>query len=98
MHPHFEQAEWGPAYLAAGVTTVRDVGNEFSYINAVKRSIDEGIGVGPHILKAGIIDGPGPMGPGFIRASNRVEAVLAVRRYKDSGFVEIKIYSSVQPP
>ena len=24
MHAHFEQTEWGPAYLAAGVTTVRD--------------------------------------------------------------------------
>lgn len=98
MHAHFEQAEWGPAYLAAGVTTVRDVGNEFNYINAVKRAIDQGAGVGPHILKAGIIDGPGPMGLGVIRASNRGEAVFAVRRYKDSGFVQIKIYSSVQPP
>jgi hypothetical protein len=28
MHAHFEQTEWGPAYLAAGVTTVRDCGNE----------------------------------------------------------------------
>ena len=98
MHAHFEQAEWGPAYLAAGVTTVRDCGNEVDYINAVKRAIDEGHGLGPHILKAGIIDGPGPMGLGIIRASNRYEAVAAVRRYKDSGFVQIKIYSSVQPP
>lgn len=31
MHAHFQQAEWGPAYLAAGVTTVRDCGNEFDY-------------------------------------------------------------------
>jgi imidazolonepropionase-like amidohydrolase len=98
MHAHFEQAEWGPAYLAAGVTTVRDCGNEFSYINAVKRAIDQGIGVGPHILKAGIIDGPGPMGLGIVRASNRAEAAMVVRRYKDSGFVQIKIYSSVTPP
>jgi len=98
MHAHFEQAEWGPAYLAAGVTTVRDCGNEFAYINAVKRAIDQGIGVGPHILKAGIIDGPGPMGLGIIRASNKYQAIQAVRRYKDSGFVQIKIYSSVQPP
>ena len=97
MHAHFEQAEWGPAYLAAGVTTVRDCGNEFNYINAVKRAIDQGVGVGPHILKAGIIDGPGPMGLGIIRASTRAEAIVAVRRYKDSGFVQIKVYSSVQP-
>jgi imidazolonepropionase-like amidohydrolase len=98
MHAHFEQAEWGPAYLAAGVTTVRDVGNEFNYINAVKRAIDDGTGLGPHILKAGIIDGPGPMGLGIVRAASKQEAVVAVRRYKDSGFVQIKIYSSVQPP
>jgi imidazolonepropionase-like amidohydrolase len=98
MHAHFEQAEWGPAYLAAGVTTVRDCGNEFNYINAVKRAIDQGVGVGPHILKAGVIDGPGPLGLGIIRASNKYEALMAVRRYKDSGFVQIKIYSSVQPP
>src|SRR5579862_8735924 len=90
MHAHFEQAEWGPAYLAAGVTTVRDCGNEFNYINAVKRAIDEGTGVGPHILKAGIIDGPGPMGLGIVRASTPQEALYAVRRYKDSGFVQIK--------
>ena len=98
MHAHFEQAEWGPAYLAAGVTTVRDVGNEFNYINAVKRAIDDGTGVGPHILKAGIIDGPGSMGLGIVRATSAREAVMVVRRYKDSGFVQIKIYSSVQPP
>jgi imidazolonepropionase-like amidohydrolase len=97
MHAHFEQAEWGPAYLAAGVTTVRDVGNEFNYINAVKRAIDEGTGIGPHIFKAGIIDGPGPMGLGIVRATNPREAAMIVRRYKDSGFVQIKIYSSVQP-
>jgi len=97
MHAHFEQAEWGPAYLAAGVTTVRDCGNEFAYINAVKRTIDDGRGVGPHILRAGIIDGPGPAGIGIIRATTPREASEIVRMYKDSGFDQIKIYSSVQP-
>ena len=29
MHAHYEQVEWGPIYLAAAVTSVRDVGNEF---------------------------------------------------------------------
>src|SRR5262249_20644051 len=42
MHAHFQQAEWGPAYLAAGVTTVRDCGNEFVYINAIQNAIDNG--------------------------------------------------------
>jgi imidazolonepropionase-like amidohydrolase len=97
MHAHFEQAEWGPAYLAAGVTTVRDCGNEFSFINAIKDAIDQGKGVGPEILKAGIIDGKGPYALGIIQAETKEEAIKAVDRYKDAGFVQIKIYSSVKP-
>ena len=97
MHSHFEQAEWGPAYLAAGVTTVRDCGNEFGNINSIKSAIDSHKGVGPLILKAGIIDGPGPMGLGIVRASTPEEAIKAVNMYKDNGFVQIKIYSSVKP-
>jgi len=98
MHSHFEQAEWGPAYLAAGVTTVRDCGNEFGYINSIKAAIDEHKGVGPHILKAGIVDGPGAKGLGIVRASTEEEAIKVVRGYKDNGFAQIKIYSSVKPP
>ena len=97
MHAHFEQAEWGPAYLASGVTTVRDCGNEFVYINSVKDAIDSHKGVGPFIIKAGIIDGPGPMGLGIVRASTKEEAIRAVDMYKENGFAQIKIYSSVTP-
>lgn len=97
MHSHFEQAEWGPAYLAAGVTTVRDCGNEFGYINAIQKAIDDGSGIGPHILKAGIIDGKGGFTIGIITANTKEEAIAAVDRYKDNGFIQIKIYSSVKP-
>lgn len=97
MHAHFQQAEWGPAYLASGVTTVRDCGNEFGYINAIKSAIDSRKGIGPNILKAGIIDGPGQMGLGIVRATTKAEAIKAVKMYKDNGFVQIKIYSSITP-
>ena len=97
MHAHFQQAEWGPAYLAAGVTTVRDCGNEFSYINAIQQAIDGGRGVGPRILKAGLIDGEGPAALGIVRASTPAEAAAVVQRYKANGFAQIKLYSSVKP-
>jgi len=97
MHAHFEQAEWGPAYLAVGATTVRDCGNEFDYINSIKKAIDSGKGIGPEILKAGIIDGKGQYALGVIQADTREEAIKAVDRYYDNGFVQIKIYSSVKP-
>ena len=57
MHAHYEQVEWGPIYLAAGVTTVRDCGNEFDFITTVRDTIVSGRGIGPEILVAGIVDG-----------------------------------------
>ena len=40
MHAHYEQVEWGPIYLAAGVTSVRDCGNEFDFIRTVHDLLD----------------------------------------------------------
>lgn len=96
MHAHYEQVEWGPIYLAAGVTTARDVGNEFAFITAVRDAIKAGRGIGPRILTAGIIDGSGPFGLGIDRADTPEEGVRLVRRYHDAGFDQIKIYSSVK--
>src|SRR6202167_6326557 len=49
MHAHFEQVEWGPIYLAAGATTVRDCGNEFEFITAVRDAIAAVQGLGPRM-------------------------------------------------
>ena len=97
MHAHFEQVEWGPTYLAAGITTVRDVGNEFEFIKAVRDAIKEGRGLGPRLLLAGIIDGESSTSWGLIRASSPAEAQAVVNRYHAAGFQQIKIYSSVKP-
>jgi imidazolonepropionase-like amidohydrolase len=97
MHAHFEQTEWGPAYLAAGVTTVRDCGNELGFIDAIQQAIDSGKGIGPKILMAGIIDGKGKYSLGIIQADTREEAIKAVDTYKARGFNQIKVYSSVKP-
>ena len=97
MHAHFEQVEWGPTYLAAGVTTVRDVGNEFEFIAAVRDAIKEGKGLGPRMLLAGIIDGQSQTAWGIIRADDTATAQAAVNRYHKAGFQQIKIYSSVKP-
>ncbi|MFL6214319.1 MAG: amidohydrolase family protein [Blastocatellia bacterium] len=96
MHAHYEQVEWGPIYLAAGVTTVRDVGNEFDFIKAVRDAIKAGRGLGPRMLLAGIIDGDSRSALGIIRANNADEARAVVTRYKNAGFDQIKIYSSVK--
>jgi imidazolonepropionase-like amidohydrolase len=97
MHAHFEQVEWGPIYLAAGVTTVRDVGNEFEFITSARDAIKAGRGLGPRMLLAGIVDGDSRSALGIIRANTPDEARSVVKRYKDAGFDQIKIYSSIKP-
>ncbi len=96
MHAHFEQVEWGPIYLAAGATTVRDCGNEFEFITAVRDAIAQNRGLGPRILAAGIVDGTGPMALGVQRVDTPEQARQWVDRYHDAGFQQMKIYSSVK--
>ena len=96
MHAHFEQVEWGPIYLAAGATTVRDCGNEFEFINAVRDAIANGHGLGPRLLLAGVVDGTGPLALGIERVDTPEEARMWVDRYHDAGFQQMKIYSSVK--
>jgi cytosine/adenosine deaminase-related metal-dependent hydrolase len=95
MHAHFEQVEWGPIYLAAGVTTVRDVGNEFDFITAMRDAVARGAGVGPRILAAGVVDGAGPYALGVERVTDSASAALEVRKYHDAGFQQMKLYSSL---
>lgn len=96
MHAHFEQAEWGPTYLAAGVTTVRDCGNVFEFITSVRDAIDKGQGIGPRLLLAGLVDGDGRTALGVNRVNNAEQAKAMVKRYHDAGFLQIKIYSSMK--
>jgi hypothetical protein len=97
MHAHFEQIEWGPLYLAAGVTTVRDCGNELDFIKAVRDSIDAGKGVGPRILLAYLVDGQGEgaLGNEKIRTADDIDAVI--KRFADAGCAQVKLYSSIDP-
>ncbi|MGC2474486.1 MAG: amidohydrolase family protein [Candidatus Sulfotelmatobacter sp.] len=96
MHAHFEQVEWGPIYLAGGVTTVRDCGNEFEFITAVRDAIAQNRGLGPRLLLAGIVDGTGPMALSVQRVDTPEQARMWVDRYHAAGFQQMKIYSSVK--
>jgi imidazolonepropionase-like amidohydrolase len=96
MHAHFEQVEWGPIYLAAGATTVRDCGNEFEFITAVRDAVASGHGLGPRLLLAGIVDGTGPSALGVARVDTPEQAKMWTDKYHDAGFQQMKIYSSVK--
>lgn len=98
MHTHVTQVEWAPVYLAAGVTTARDMGNEFDFITAFRDAIRDRQVVGPRLLLAGLVDGGGPDAFGVVYAATPDEARAVVQRYHDAGFAQMKIYSLITPP
>ncbi len=98
MHTHVTQIEWAPVYLASGVTTVRDMGNEFEFITTLRDAIASKRALGPRLLLAGLVDGPGPNAFGVYYAATPDEAKQVVGRYHDAGFQQIKIYSLITPP
>jgi imidazolonepropionase-like amidohydrolase len=97
MHAHLMQADWGPVYIAAGVTTARDMGNVLPFILPFRETVHAGRGIGPRMLLAGLIDGGGPNAFGAINATTPQEGRTVVRRYHDLGFEQVKLYSLLKP-
>jgi hypothetical protein len=97
MHVHLGGTD-GLLDIANGVTTVRDLANDIDYLNGLRKKFDSGAAIGPHVLMAGFMDGPGPFaGPTKVLVSTPEEAVKWVEKYKELGYEQIKIYSSVKP-
>lgn len=97
MHAHSNQVQWAPAYLAGGITTIRDNGNEVEFATAFRDAIDKNGALGPDILLAGMTDGPGVKGNGVIRATSVEQAKEVVQLYHTNGYKQIKIYTSIEP-
>src|SRR6185369_10555814 len=98
MHAHVGLEEWGPVYLASGVTTARDMGGEFDVVTALRDAWQDGKAIGPRLLLAGLVDGPGPGSFGHVTAANPDEGRAAVERYKAAGFQQMKLYSLLDRP
>jgi len=97
MHVHLSTLD-GLFHLAAGVTTVRDMANDTDFLLDMRRGVDAGEILGPHIIMAGFIDGPGPYaGPSKVLVATKEDALKAVDRYKELGYEQIKLYSSLDP-
>jgi imidazolonepropionase-like amidohydrolase len=97
MHAHFMQMEWGPTYLASGVTTARDLGNEFDFIVAMRDAIAKGQALGPQLLLAGLVDGSGPATFGTNWADTPEQGRAMVAKYHAAGFQQMKIYDYIKP-
>jgi hypothetical protein len=95
MHTHLGDDD-GLFHLQAGVTTVRDLANDIDKLQELRREWDSGEKVGPRVLMAGFIDGPGPYaGPTKVLVDTEEEALKAVDRYAELGYAQVKLYSSL---
>lgn len=98
MHAHTEFYSYygGLLDIAAGVTTVRDLGSDSGYLLDVMRRYDAGSLIGPRVLAAGLIDKKSPYAESRAVATLD-EAKARVRWYADHGYIQIKLYSSIAP-
>ncbi|HZF13347.1 MAG TPA: amidohydrolase family protein [Thermoanaerobaculia bacterium] len=97
LHTHLTDND-GLLNMAAGITTVRDLANDVDQLTALKNRWDKGQAIGPRVIRAGFMDGPGPYaGPTKVLVSTQAEAEAWVERYKELGYEQIKIYSSMDP-
>ncbi len=97
MHTHFSGVEFGPALLAAGVTTARDCGGEFDYLVAQRDAVEKRAALSPRLLLAGLVDAGGLKAFGHVTAETPEEGRAVVQRYHDAGFQQIKLYTFLSP-
>jgi Amidohydrolase family len=97
LHVHY--GAWdGPLHLAAGVTTVRDMGNTDVVLDGIVRDIETAKLMGPSVVRAGFIEGRSPFSAeGSFIADSLASALGAVRRYATHGFQLVKLYNSLPP-
>jgi imidazolonepropionase-like amidohydrolase len=96
-HVHLSSLD-GLLQLAAGVTSVRDLANDVDYLQDLRRRFESGEALGPRVLMAGFMDGPGPYaGPTKVLVDKKEDALAWVDRYAKLGYVQIKLYSSLDP-
>jgi len=97
MHAHAQPLD-GILNIASGVTTVRDMGNDIADLQHLQDRWQNGSAIGPRVWKSGFIDGHGPFqAPTGLYADTQAEADAAVNRYADLGYIQIKLYSSLNP-
>ncbi len=97
MHGHLGQDD-ALLNLVAGVTTVRDMGNDNAVLDELVAKMDASTIGGPRVVRSGFIEGKSPFNSnnGFV-VDSEAKALDAVRWYGARGYWQIKIYNSINP-
>jgi imidazolonepropionase-like amidohydrolase len=97
MHAHLGQNN-ALLNIAAGVTSVRDMGNNNEVLTELIGKIESGRLAGPRVIRSGFIEGKSPFSSNNGQlVSSQEEAIAAVKSYEGGDFYQIKIYNSMNP-
>jgi imidazolonepropionase-like amidohydrolase len=102
MHVHvLGRDRWHtPLFLAAGVTTVLDLGGQLPDLTALRGAIDAGTTPGPRLLYTGPFLEEGEPYAGFAHMARRVDGARieeAIDELADAGVHAIKLYVTITP-
>ncbi len=95
MHGHFSLSD-GVLNIAGGITSVRDIGSVHEQIMELTAKHDSGEVIGPNTYRSGFIDQASPYATGDTVESLE-EALERVDFYAENGYMQIKLYSSIDP-
>jgi len=97
MHGHLGQDN-ALLNVAAGVTSVRDMGNENAVLEKLMKRIDEGTIAGPRITRSCFIEGKSDFSAATGETVSSLEEGLQMVRWCASrNFHQVKFYNSMQP-
>lgn len=97
MHVHYDG--WmGELFLAHGVTTVKDMGNDIEWMSEVSRQIEAGEIAGPRIFYVGNgLDAPPPVREHHVGLGSPMDARRAVAALHEKGAIAIKVREKITP-
>ena len=97
MHGHLRIGA-GIQNIAAGVTSVRDIGNEHENIMRVENLFETNTIIGPSVYRSGFIDKMSPYAQKMSKTAETLEQAIAhVDWFADRGYGQVKLYSSIDP-
>ena len=97
MHSHTSQ-DGAILNIAAGITSVRDMGNDHDRLAALIERIEKGVIAGPRVHRSGFIEGRSPFSSNNgVLVDSEAGALDAVRWYAARGFHQVKLYNSMKP-
>ncbi|WP_077145325.1 amidohydrolase family protein [Sphingopyxis sp. KK2] len=97
MHAHLGPED-ALMNVLAGVTSVRDMGNDNAVLDQLVKRIESGEIAGPRVTRSGFIEGVSDFSSATGRlAHSEQEAIDHIRWYAARGYWQAKLYNSMKP-